>query len=128
MTQQHFKDESDINTIMSKYQRTGFLVDPLVAVSSRPEFGDFSTMSDFMDAQNVIAEANQLFAELPSSIRKRFNNDPAEMLYFLGEPDNKDEAIKLGLVNAPAPPPRAPEPLLVKMVADPPQKSEQLPT
>ena len=33
MTQQNFKDECDINSIMSKYQVTGFLVDPLKPIS-----------------------------------------------------------------------------------------------
>lgn len=116
---QSAKDECNINHIMARYGRTGLLVDPLTVSNRSPQFGDFSTMTEFIDAQNMIAEAQQLFDMLPASLRKRFSNDPAQMLDFLSSEDNRDEAIKLGLVNAPEPPPRPVEPLLVKMVADP---------
>lgn len=119
MAVQSAKDECDINSIMAKYQRTGFLTDPLIAPSSQPSFGDFATMGDFMEAQNIIAEANQLFDQLPSTLRKRFSNDPAIMLDFLSSEENKAEAIKLGLVKAPDPEPRAPDPILVRMAPEP---------
>jgi phage internal scaffolding protein len=108
LTQQHFKDECDVNTIMSRYLKTGFLTDPLKPPTSRPMFGDFSSALDFHNAQTIIAEAQQTFDSLPSFIRDRFNNDPAQLLAFLGDEKNKDEAIKLGIISptpeeAPAP-------------------------
>jgi phage internal scaffolding protein len=50
-------------------------------------------------------DAQYQFDQLPALIRDRFHNDPQEMLAFLNDPNNYDEAIKLGLVN----PPPAPE-------------------
>ena len=38
---------------------------------------------------------------LPADLRKRFSNDPGQLLSFLENEDNRAEAIKLGLVNAP---------------------------
>lgn len=40
MTQQHFKDECDMDKILRKYETTGFLVDPLEP-RRQAQFGDF---------------------------------------------------------------------------------------
>lgn len=98
MTQQHFRDEADINTIMSRYERTGMLVDPMQMRQVKPLFDDFSNIPDYQEAQNAIIEAEMLFDNLPSSIRKRFGNDPSQLLDFMSDPDNYDEAVKLGIV------------------------------
>lgn len=98
-THQSFKDECDVNNIISSFNRTGYLVDPTIRATRIPSFGDFSAVPTFQEAQNAIREANELFASLPSYIRKRFSNNPGEMLAFLNDPANKAEAIKLGLIN-----------------------------
>ena len=59
-TQQHFKDECDIDRILKKYSQTGFLVDPLVPRRD-PLFGDFSESMSFMEAQNRIAHVREAF-------------------------------------------------------------------
>jgi len=100
LTQQHFADDADINNILARFQKTGLLTDPLNPPSNRPQFGDFSHDFNYQEAQNTIAYANQAFMELPSGLRKRFNNDPAELLAFLEQEENRDAAISLGLVNA----------------------------
>lgn len=103
MAQQHFKDDADVNTIMARYSRTGLLVDPLsVNTSRKPQFGDFSTVCDFHQAQNIIAESYEMFDALPSNIRKRFNNDPSELLAFIEDEKNHDEAVSLGLIDVAA--------------------------
>lgn len=98
LTQQHFRDECDINHIMARYRETGFLVDPMQKATAKPQFGDFSTVSDFMQAQNIIAHARENFDALPSNLRERFANNPAQMLSFLENESNYEEAVKLGLV------------------------------
>lgn len=98
LTQQHFRDECDINHIMARYRETGFLVNPMQRATAKPQFGDFSTVSDFMTAQNTIAQARENFDALPSNIRERFGNNPASMLAFLENESNYEEAVKLGLV------------------------------
>lgn len=99
MTQQHFKDECDINCIMDKYAVTGYLVDPLKVVTAKPQFGDFTAVPDYQTAQNIIVEGREAFEALPARIRKYFDNDPALYLSFISDGDNLDEAIKMGLVD-----------------------------
>ena len=62
-TQQHFKDECDIDRILTKYSQTGFLVDPL-APRREPLFGDFSESMSFMEAQTRIARVREAFDSL----------------------------------------------------------------
>ena len=96
-TQQHFKDECDIDRILTKYSQTGFLVDPL-APRRDFLFGDFSESVSFMDAQNRIARVREAFDSLPSQIRDRFANDPYRLLSWLEDSNNTEEAVKLGLL------------------------------
>lgn len=66
--------------------------------ASQPMQGDFSTEKDFLEVQDQIAQANQSFQAMPSSIRNRFGNNPGKLLNFLEDPANHAEAIKLGLM------------------------------
>lgn len=101
MTQQHFKDECDIDKILKKYNETGFLVNPLE--SRRPaKWGDFSSVNDYQQAMNKLVEVQEAFDSLPSKVRERFRNDPMQMLAFLEDEKNIDEAVSLGLVSPPA--------------------------
>lgn len=94
---QEFKDECDINRIMKRVLK-GQLVP---AARGAPRFGDFSRVEDFHWAQNVLVAAEAQFARLPSEVRKRFGNSPVRMLEFVHNDKNRDEAVKLGLVQAP---------------------------
>lgn len=96
MAQQHFKDECDVNNILRKYETTGLLTH---VANGTPSYGDFSSVLDFQHAQNILIAAQDAFDALPASLRKRFDNDPAVMLEFIENPDNREEAEKLGLVN-----------------------------
>lgn len=49
----------------------------------------------------LMAQAQQNFMLLPAEIRERFNNDPGRLIAFLEDDRNKNEAIKLGIVNKP---------------------------
>lgn len=99
-TQQQFKRECDINSIMDKYYRTGCLSDPNQTM--RPmTYGDFSDLGNYMDNMNKIVEAREMFEALPARVRERFANNPANMLDFVMDESNRDEAIKLGLLDVP---------------------------
>ena len=65
-------------------------------------FGDFSNGTDLMTVQNKIAAANNDFSHLPADVRAKFQNSVAVMLDWMAKPENKDEAIKLGLMAKPA--------------------------
>jgi phage internal scaffolding protein len=96
MAQQQFREECDINTIMERFGRTGELIAPI----RMPQYGDFDGVNDYHSAMNAIVEAQTAFDALPAKVRARFGNDPAEFLDFVYNEENRDEAIRLGLVEA----------------------------
>lgn len=99
-TRQEFKKQSDINNIMAKYQKTGVVTH---IAKNLPQYGDAMDVNSLTDAIEIVEQANESFMQLPSSIRTKFKNDPQELINFLQNSDNKDEAIKLGLIDAPEP-------------------------
>ena len=54
---------------------------------------------DYAESQQIVIDANNAFANLPSRLRDRFANDPSKLLDFLSRKENLDEAISLGLVD-----------------------------
>jgi len=94
-TQQHFKDEVNVNTIMKKARRSGVL--PFKG----PEdciFQDLTTVTDYKEAQDRIIAINNKFNELPANIRSKFGNAPEKILEYLQDPKNEEEARQLGLL------------------------------
>ena len=94
LAQQHFKDECDINNILRQFNITGLL--PEAPLS--PRYGDFSGIGDYHTALNRVMAAKEEFMTLPAQIRARFNNDPANLIEFLENSDNRAEAEELGLI------------------------------
>lgn len=93
-TQQCFKNECDINRILDKYQKTG-LVTHLSDHSGA--YGDYSGDLDYQTSLNFVMSAQQAFNDLPSSIRRRFENDPGKFLDFVENPENSEALIEMGL-------------------------------
>lgn len=105
-TQQQFAEEADINTIVNKFLKTGQLPTDLKV----PRYGDFDEVTDFHTAMNAVREAQEGFDRLPAQMRARFHNDPQELLAFIEDPENTEEAVKLGLLTVTGEPPQpAPE-------------------
>jgi len=102
-TQQHFKNECNIHEIIERSKR-GIMPDQ---GSRAPIFGDFSVVTDYQSAYEALAVSEEAFLTLKPEVRARFKNDPAQLLTWLTESNNKEEAIKLGLVDAPVEPPKA---------------------
>jgi phage internal scaffolding protein len=100
VTQQHFKEECDINTILKKYQQTGVMDVPVL----KQNFGDFSEVKSYHEAQIAMQEAKDQFMTLPAAVRSKFENDPGALLDFVANPENKAEAISLGLIDNPVVP------------------------
>lgn len=96
-TKQSFRKEADINFIMAKALKTGNLADPLVLQSRQVIFGDFASRPDFLQSQNRIAVFTSAFEGLPAKTRERFGNDPSRLIEFVRDPENQEEAIRLGL-------------------------------
>lgn len=93
-TKQSFKEECDINTIMARYQSTGEMP---VLNQVAPQYLD-ATGFDFQAMQDKVVEARSLFASLPSLLRNRFANDPAQFLAYVADSSNHEEMRKLGLL------------------------------
>ncbi len=92
-TKQSMRDECDINLIMARFQTTG-------AVTHFAKHGGdygFAPGIDFHAAMNIVTRAEQMFDDLPSSVRNKFHSDPAEFLDFVQDPTNAAEMIELGL-------------------------------
>lgn len=97
LTQQHFKDETDINNILRQFNITGLLPDQPLS----PRYGDFTGIGDYHGALNAVIAAEDQFMALPATLRARFENDPAQLIDFLADENNRSEAEKLGLLEVP---------------------------
>lgn len=85
--------------------------------TSVPRYGDFSNVDDYLGALNSVKAAQEAFQALPSGLRKRFENDPAQLIAFFDDPENQDEAVALGLIPGPAPDPK-PDPTTPEVPAE----------
>lgn len=101
LTRSEFLRECDINNIIDNYARTGELCSPF-AISRQPTFADVSEIGSYQDHLNAVIQAQSAFDSLPSKVRDRFHNDPGAFLAFVQDDSNRDEAISLGLIQAPS--------------------------
>lgn len=92
-TDQSMKDECDVNEILRKYMKTGQINLP----NQHGQYLDVSDIQDLHLALTQVNEATQAFDQLPPEIRRRFGNSLTELVSFLDDPQNNEEAIKLGL-------------------------------
>lgn len=90
MAQQEFKAECDINNIMKKYQRTG-TIDHLNKYQGA--YMDVQ-VQDYQEALNIINQIEPMFADLPSSVRDKFDNDPAAFLDYVQE-NGQDGVVQI---------------------------------
>lgn len=92
--EQSHRVSCNINTIMAKYRKTG-----LLPIKSQGMYGDYDGPADYLEALQLIQAAKDQFAALPSDIRKRFDNEPANFIGFMSDEANYEEAVQLGLVS-----------------------------
>lgn len=98
LAQQQFREESDINTIVKRFNLTGDLPSGV----SAPVYGDFLAVTDYHTALNAVIAADGAFMALPAHIRARFNNDAGAFVDFCSDDKNRAEAVSLGLAFAPS--------------------------
>lgn len=98
-TEQSHLHECDVNKIIAKYDRNG-LITHISKIEGK--YGDV-TGADFQSAQNLVINAQYMFDQLPSEIRKRFDNNPGRLLAFMENEANREEALKLGLISPETP-------------------------
>jgi len=93
LTEQHHKNEANINNIVGKYNKTG-----LLPQANGAFFGDVSNVHSYTDCLDCLRDSEEYFKSLPSVVRKRFRNSPEELCEFLLDSNNREEAVKLGLL------------------------------
>jgi len=99
LTQQSAKDECDVNVIIDRIKRGADLPN---TNPNPPKYGDFTSIpKDLRECLNVVRQADELFMSMDAKVRRRFDNDPAKLLDFLNDANNRVEAVSLGLVEAP---------------------------
>lgn len=96
LTQQQFTQETLIQTIMKKHAATGILGTGQPG-TQKAQWGDYSDM-DFREMSTKIAKSTETFDALPSHLRDKFNNNVGELLDFMENEENKEEAIELGII------------------------------
>lgn len=83
-TKQAFKDSTDINKLVAR----GAIQEAKSHLEKfQPVYGDFSDF-DFQIAHEMIARGKSIFAELPSEVRREFNQSPREFFAFVNDPAN----------------------------------------
>lgn len=96
--------ECDINEIVRRFGITAELPPSQFPAS----YGDFSSIGSYHLAMTSVVEAQQLFGQLPASVRDRFRNDPGELLDALASAGEQEELraelTKLGVLRAPEAP------------------------
>lgn len=94
-TQQHFKDEVNINNIVKRFEQTGLLEH---TNNAQPQYGE-ATGQTFTEAMFMVREAEENFMQLPSEIRREFGNDVSTYLDAIGDPSKMPMLAELGLID-----------------------------
>lgn len=100
-TQQHFRDESNINNIVDKHMRgPGRFGAPIgnPNPNRQPRFTVMPSMS-YHEMMNTVTDMQFQFQSLSARTKGKFNNDVYQMLRWLENPNNRKEALEMGLVN-----------------------------
>ena len=90
-TKQAFKDETDINKILKRAQKTGTILHLNKYEGRYGDFGDF----DFFEAQMMLTKGREIFDALPSEIRNEFGQSQGDFFAYVNDPANKDRLEEL---------------------------------
>lgn len=96
MVQPEHEMDLEINNIMERYARTGYM--PVADIA--PAFADLSVPMDFADAQDKVLRAQQLFIQLPIEIRDEFRT-AQELLNAFNSPRGVSKLEALGVLQKP---------------------------
>ena len=94
-TKQADMEKCDLQYQLARFQKTGLMGN---LRSDEPLTGDFSEVDDLITAQNRLIDLEEQFMAMPAALRKKFDNDPLQMLEWLQKEENYEEAVKYGLL------------------------------
>lgn len=118
LTRQEFSEDCDVNTIMARYEKTGVMPS---GPSRPPAYLDLVGTPDLQESLSILAVANQSFMQLPATVRREFDHDPAKFVAFCQNEENLPRMRELGLAK---PLPVDPPPQRVEIVNPPPPAGE----
>lgn len=97
-TQAHMAEATDINRIMGRYIKTSG--DRLLKRLPDPHgvFADLADLGDYQENMNRVLQARDTFMMLPASFRAELANDPGNLEPWLRDPENRDRAVKMGMM------------------------------
>lgn len=87
-TEQAHTKSCDLKRIMKQYDREGKLSLVNEVIDS---YGDFTEVDEYQVMQQKVVNADSAFAQLPSEIRNKFDNDPGKFFEFATNPENLDK-------------------------------------
>lgn len=90
-TQHCHKDDTDINKILARAQVEGSVSHLAKHGAHYADYSDF----DFMEHQLKYNDGVNMFMELPSEVRREFNQSPGEFFAFVNDPANADRLREL---------------------------------
>lgn len=94
-TRQEFMDECDVSNIINNIMRGV----PQKEGVRNLEFNDNALAPNYHEALNILAAADQQFAQLPATTRDFFHNNPGKFVAFMDDEKNYDKAHELGLLD-----------------------------
>lgn len=108
LTQQSFAEDADLNVLVKRFGIDKEALPP--AVFDPDYYGDVGDVPDLRTALEIVRDAQARFDALPAKLRRRFENDPAKLWEFVHDPENADEAVRLGVLFRPERPQEARSP------------------
>ncbi len=89
-TKQSFKDDTDINKIMARFDKTGTISHLAKFEGVYADFSDY----DFHEQTNMLTRGREIFDSLPAEIRREFNQDPQSFFDYVNDPANAADLRK----------------------------------
>ncbi len=91
---QSFKEECDVNLVVSRFAETGLLTHVAAGV---PQFVDASALGDYRTIIEQVRKVEEYFEGLPALVRSEFDNDAARFMDFLESGASAKDLEDLGI-------------------------------
>ena len=99
LTVQDEDGSTDLNVMLKRMGvKDGSVLPATLGVTDPRYYGDFTDAPDLKTALDRIMDAEEKFMALPPQLRERFHNSALEMLQWVQDPNNIEEAIKLQML------------------------------
>lgn len=95
LTKQSQFGEADINSIIKRHLNPTMLAD---LNKLEQVYGEI-TSQDLLTAHQKLDAAQEAFMEIPSEIRRQFNQDPGQFIDYATNPDNIEQMREWGLAH-----------------------------